>query len=114
VSRKLIYPKTIHAETKQVVVSRETSTNAVVSSALNIIANQIEVMRVSSSMGGSLEDNQLKNLRVLIQSLVELRKDEREQEKHDNIHEKIKAMTDEELFAYYKSLENKEKLPESK
>lgn len=108
-STRRIYPSPVIKETSKVIVSREASTNQIVNSALQLLSGQIEVLRVKSSMGATLEDSEIKNLRMLIQSLVDLRKDERDQEKHDDVTEKIKNMTDEELVQYIESVKSKEK-----
>ena len=90
------------------VVTRETSTNVVISDALSIISDQIQILKVKSAFGASLEADEVKNLRSYVQSLTELRRDERDQEKHDKVSEELGDLTNDELIKLLQ--DNKEPL----
>lgn len=93
-----MYPKPV-MRSIPTVVTRETSTNSVINSALDIISGQVELLRVKSAFGAPLESEEVKNLRSYVQSLTELRKDERQQELHDRLPEGLEDLTTEELIA---------------
>lgn len=96
------YPRPKVVRKTYAVVTRETSTNVVIQDALSILSDQINLLRIKSGHGATLEDQDIKNLRTFVQSLVELRKDERAQEVHDNVSGELKDMSMEELLALYK------------
>jgi hypothetical protein len=81
----------------------------VLSDALSILNDQIQILRVKSNSGYSLDVDQVKTLRTLVQSIVDISREEREQDKHDNIAEDFKNMSEHELLQLYH--DSKEKKP---
>jgi len=88
---------------KAQVIVRETSASVVLDDALSILNNEIQRFRVKSNSGFSLEAEEAKVLRTYIQSLVELSREQREQEKHDGLSETLDGMTDAELLELYRT-----------
>lgn len=91
------------AKTRRIanVVVRETSTDAVLSDALSIINSQVQIMRVKSSAGYGLDGEEIKQLRVLVQSLCDISREEREQSKHDGLDDALKNMSEAEILHLY-------------
>ena len=83
------------------IVVREHSATVVINDALSIINDQVQRMRVKSSTGMSLDDNEVKNLRSYVQSLVELSREDRERERHDGVNEFLEGLTEEDLLKLY-------------
>lgn len=86
------------------VIVRETSASTVLSDALSIVNNEIQRMKVKSSQGFGMDLDEVKILRTHIQSLVDLSKEQREQEKHDGTMQTLENMTPQELLEYYEQL----------
>ncbi len=103
---KLI-PSTVKRTINTVV--RQTSAATVLDDALSILNNEIQRYRVKSGQGFSLDAEEAKILRTYIQSLVELSREQRNQELHDGLQESMDKMTDAELLEMYQT-----KLEESK
>lgn len=91
------YPKPSLISAPRQVVMRERTTNSAINDALGIISSQLDLLKVKASFGAGLEDVEVKNLRTYVQSLTDLRRDERDQEKHDNISDTTGNMTNAEL-----------------
>lgn len=90
-------------------IVRQTSAAVVLEDALSILNNEIQRYRVKSSQGFGLDPEEAKILRTYIQSLVDLSKEQRNQEMHDGLQESMNKMTDAELLQLYQ-----EKLEDSK
>lgn len=97
------------AKTRRVanVVVRETNTDSVLSDALSIINSQVQIMRVKSSQGFSLEAEEIKTLRTLVQSICDISREEREQSKHDGLDDAFKNMSEAELLQLYQDKSKK-------
>jgi len=91
------YPSRPVVSAPRSVVMRERTTNSAINDALAIIGSQLDILKVKASFGAGLEDAEIKNLRTYVQSLTELRRDERDQEKHDNVSDTTGNMTNAEL-----------------
>lgn len=91
------YPSRPVVSAPRSVVMRERTTNSAINDALAIIGSQLDLLKVKASFGAGLEDVEVKNLRAYVQSLTELRRDERDQEKHDNVSDTTGNMTNAEL-----------------
>ena len=92
------YPRPPITTRPRVIVSRETSTAHVINDALSILAEQIQLLKVKSNFGQTLETDDQRNLRTMVQSVLEIQKNEREQEKHEGVEATLAALTPEELF----------------
>lgn len=99
--KHLLRPKTPLAPPKHagriINVQSESTVNDVINSALGIIKQQVDTLSAKSRMGGSLQDQDVKNLRTYIQSLVELSREERERTKAEGIEDYLAEMSFEEL-----------------
>lgn len=78
-------------------VKTETNVQDVINQALGIIKQQVDTIAAKSRLGGSLPDHDVKALRVHVQSLVELSREDRERAKHDGIEEWVAQLSTEEL-----------------
>jgi hypothetical protein len=92
-------------------IVRETNTASALSDALSILNDQIQILRVKSNTGYSLDSEQIKSLRTLVQSICDISREEREQDKHDGLSEELKNMTEQEVFQLYQEKTSKEKKP---
>lgn len=95
--KKSQYPRPAVLNAPRTVVMRERTTNSAINDALGIIGAQLDLLKVKASFGAGLEDAEVKNLRIFVQSLTDLRRDEREQDKHDKVDETSGNMTNAEL-----------------
>jgi signal transduction histidine kinase len=82
-------------------VVRETNTASALSDALSILNDQIQILRVKSNTGYSLDQEQIKSLRTLVQSICDISREEREQDKHDGLDDALKNMSEQELLQLY-------------
>lgn len=100
--KHLLRPKTPLAPPRHagriISVQSESNVNDVINNALGIIKQQVDTLGAKSRMGGSLQDQDVKNLRIYIQSLVELSREDRERTKHDGIEDWLAALSTDELI----------------
>jgi hypothetical protein len=78
-------------------VTRVSNTASIIESALSIVDEQVEKLRLKSN-GETLEEREIRTLHSLIKSLVDLSKEEREREKHDKDSEGLSNLTNEQLI----------------
>ncbi len=84
---------------KQIVVNDTTDVKAVIDKALGIIKHQVNTLSARAHNNGLLDNDEVKNLRTYVQSLVDLSKEERERAKHDGVEEYLANMSLDELVA---------------
>lgn len=82
-----------HGTSAVVTIDRIDSVDSMMDNALNILAEQIHRLKLTSS-NHTLDEKEVKNLKSFITSLVEISKEEREREKRSDLSD----LTDEQLL----------------
>ena len=83
-------------------VVKAQSTESIIDDAKSIIRDQITRYKIQSSQGLELDDSEAKKLRIYIQSLMEMSREEREIEKSDKLADMLQGLSNEELLEMYK------------
>lgn len=78
-------------------VQKETTVSDVIDNALGIIKQQVDTLSAKSRLGGSLQDQDVKNLRTYVQCLTELSREDRERTKHDGVEDWLSQLSTDEL-----------------
>ena len=94
---KVILPPPKHAG-RIINVQQQSTVTDVMATALGIIKQQVDNLSAKSRMGGALPAQEAKNLRIYVQSLMELSREERERTKHDGIEDWLAEMSTDELI----------------
>ena len=82
---------------RTITITKDVAVSDVIASALSIIKVQVDTLASRSNMGGTLNTDEVKNLRTYVQSLVELSREDRERDKQDGVAEFLKNMKLEDL-----------------
>lgn len=109
--KKTLIPSTIRRRAGETaIVVREKSIASVLADASAILADQIQKIRIEA-INGTLDNEDVKKLRLIVQSACDIQREEREQDKHDGLNEQLKHMSTDELLEYYGKDADLEKKP---